>query len=70
VLTGAMESIGKIEIVVLKMSLVLLYSGQVLFSALMDKMKDFGYSLSILEPCDEDYKTFTILQMDGWFVRS
>lgn len=69
VLEGAIESLNKIDIVILEMSLEPLYSDQYLFSTLFAKMKTLGFKASILESCDENYEDYTILQMDGWFIK-
>lgn len=70
VLAGAIKSLPKIDVIILEMSLESLYNEQELLPILMTKMKDFGFSVSILEPCDEDYKNLTILQVDGWFIKT
>jgi FkbM family methyltransferase len=69
VIAGAVKSLKQINIVVLEMSLEPMYLGQELLPSVVEKMSALGYKLAILESCDEDYNSFSILQMDGWFVK-
>lgn len=69
VLEGAKNSLKNIDMVILEMSVEPLYAKQELLPQLLEKMSDAGFSLAGLEPCDEDYDSYRILQMDGWFIR-
>jgi len=69
VLKGSLNSLQDFAIVLLELSVVRLYEGQTLMSEIIDFMYRHGFQLAILEPCDCDFRTLTILQFDGWFVR-
>ena len=70
VLNGAHKSLEKMKIVVLEMSVEPLYSEQKLIAYFLEKMTNLGFKLSIIEPCDEDYSSLSILQLDGWFINN
>lgn len=70
VLEGAEESLTRIDIVQLEMSLIPLYDGETLFTELCALLDAKGYRLVGLEPVFTDKQTGHLLQVDGIFHRS
>lgn len=68
VLNGVGDSLQRISVIQLELSMVTLYSGQALFDALYCRMNEAGFRLHSIEPgiCDEAGR---MLQFDGVFVR-
>ena len=69
VLDGAPQILARSVGVQLEMSLVPLYSGEVLYRQLIDRLDGLGFDLWCLEPGFADPATGRLLQVDGVFVR-
>ena len=69
VLEGAGEMLSRIRGVQLEMSLVALYSGELLFREMCDLLAEKGYTLMSLEPGFSDPESGRLLQVDGVFFR-
>ncbi|WNC52874.1 MULTISPECIES: FkbM family methyltransferase [unclassified Thermosynechococcus] len=69
VLKGAENSLKKILLIQLEMSLVSLYEGEILFEDMLGLMKGYGYRLVGLVPGFADLSTGHLLQVDGIFSR-
>lgn len=69
VLKGAENSLKKISLIQLEMSLVSLYESEILFEDMLGLMKGYGYRLIGLVPGFADLNTGHLLQVDGIFSR-
>jgi FkbM family methyltransferase len=69
VLEGAAQSLAKIDLVQLELSLVPLYEGQALIDELRNRLEALGYSLVGLDSSFADARTGQVLQVDGVFRR-
>jgi len=69
VLLGAKQSLERIDTVQMELSLVPLYSSQVLFNDMHGLMIDLGYTLIAVENGFSDPNTGQVLQADGIFHR-
>ncbi len=69
VLIGAMQSLKRIDTVQMELSLVPLYSSQVLFHDMHAFMLELGYTLIALEDGFSDPHSGQVLQADGIFHR-
>jgi FkbM family methyltransferase len=69
VLEGAKNTLSKVKGVLLELSLVPLYRGQVLLREMLDKMDSLGYDLYDIAPVFADETTGRLLQVDGTFFR-
>ncbi|WP_460193322.1 FkbM family methyltransferase [Thermosynechococcus sp. FA-CM-4201] len=69
VLKGAENSLKKILLIQLEMSLVSLYESEILFEDMLELMKSYGYRLIGLVPGLADLNTGHLLQVDGIFSR-
>ncbi|MFD5826114.1 FkbM family methyltransferase [Lentzea sp. NPDC060358] len=69
VLAGASRSLGRIAAVQLELSLIPLYTGQLLMGELVEMLSGRGFDLWSIEPGFRDGRTGQMLQCDGIFVR-
>lgn len=69
VLKGAQRALQRIHTVQMEMSLVPLYSGEMLFDEHCAFMKNLGYRLVAIVPGFSDHGTGQLLQVDGIFHR-
>ena len=69
VLRGAARTLARCVGVQLEMSLVPLYSGEVLFDEMLQKMQGLGYCLTSISSGFADPRTGRLLQVDGVFYR-
>lgn len=69
VLKGAENSLKKISMIQLEMSLVSLYESEILFEDMLGLMKGYGYKLIGLVPGFTNLNTGHLLQVDGIFSR-
>lgn len=69
VLTGANESLKKIKMLQLEISLKKLYADDVLFNELYKYMNDLGFYLIYISPGFKNDQTGELLQVDAIFVR-
>jgi FkbM family methyltransferase len=69
VLDGATESMARIDLVQLELSLVPLYKGQALMDELKSRLEALGYALIGLDSSFADARTGQVLQVDGVFRR-
>ncbi len=69
VLNGAALSLASIDTIQLEMSLVPLYRGEMLFSAMIEHLAEKGFQLVSLEPGFSNASTGQLLQVDGVFHR-
>lgn len=69
VLKGAENSLQRIDLVQMEMSLVPLYRGELLFNELHSLMKSKGYNLAAILPGFSDQNSGELLQVDGIFNR-
>lgn len=70
VIAGAKESLSRMSLVQMEMSLVRLYDDEVLFLDICDMMRKLGFDLIALDPGFADVATGRLLQVDGLFSRS
>jgi FkbM family methyltransferase len=70
VLKGAINSLKNIHTIELEMSLKPLYTGQPLYSDIMNFLHSYNYTLIDVEPGFADLQTGTLLQFDGIFRTS
>lgn len=70
VIAGAKESLSRLSLVQMEMSLVRLYDDEVLFLDMCDLMRELGFDLIALDPGFADAATGRLLQVDGLFARS
>lgn len=69
VIDGARESLTKIKILQLEMSLIPLYEHELLYMDMILYLDQRGFQLYSLEPGHFDQKTGQLLQVDGVFVQ-
>jgi len=69
VLKGGINSLEKIDVIQMEMSLVPLYDGAKLFDEMLCTMSDYGYSLYAIETGFSDSISGQMLQFDGIFRR-
>lgn len=69
VIDGAMESLPKIKIIQLEMSIVQLYESELLMTEMINYLDVRGYQLFSLENGFGDSDSGQLLQVDGIFVR-
>ena len=69
VLLGAKESLARIDTVQMELSLVPLYSHQMLFNEMHGLMIELGYTLIAIEDGFSDPSSGQVLQADGIFHR-
>jgi FkbM family methyltransferase len=69
VLEGATGVLPQVKGIQLEMSLVPLYEGELLFTEMLDYMKNLGYALHYLSPVIFDPNTGQALQLDGIFFK-
>lgn len=69
VLDGAKDSLTMTSGLLLEMSLVPLYQGQILWEALMDRLHLLGYKIFSIHPGFSDTSSGKTLQFDGVFFR-
>jgi FkbM family methyltransferase len=70
VLDGAGDLLGRFAAVQLELSFVPLYSGQLLFGELNERLESAGFGVYALDPGFADPRTGRMLQCDGLYVRS
>jgi FkbM family methyltransferase len=70
VIAGAKESLSRMSLVQMEMSLVRLYDDEVLFLDMCNLMRTLGFDLIGLDPGFADVATGRLLQVDGLFARS
>jgi FkbM family methyltransferase len=70
VLAGGSATVARCRLVELELGLVELYTGQALFSDLVERMETAGFSLTDLEPGFRDQRTGQLLQVDALFRRN
>lgn len=70
VIAGAKESLSRMSLVQMEMSLVRLYDDEVLFLDMCNLMRQLGFDLIALDPGFADVTTGRLLQADGLFARS
>jgi len=70
VIAGARESLLRMSLVQMEMSLVRLYDDEVLFVDMCNLMRTLGFDLIALDPGFADMTTGRLLQVDGLFARS
>jgi FkbM family methyltransferase len=70
VVAGAKESLTRMSLVQMEMSLVRLYEDEVLFLDMCGLMRTLGFDLIALDPGFADVATGRLLQVDGVFARS
>lgn len=70
VIDGAMESLKKIKIIQIELSLVALYEKQLLFNEMINYLENMEFKLYSLENGFSDLKTGQLLQVDGVFVNN
>jgi hypothetical protein len=70
VIDGAANSLKHITGIQLEMSLLELYSGEMLFSEMINYIQDRGFSLYSLENGYVETSTSRLLQVDGIFFRT
>jgi hypothetical protein len=70
VIAGAKESLSRMSLVQMEMSLVRLYDDEVLFLDMCNLMRTLGFDLIALDPGFADVATGRLLQVDGLFARS
>lgn len=69
VLEGASNSLHRVALVQLEMSMIPLYRNEALFLELIEYMKERGFRLCSLENGFSDMNTGQLLQVDGLFAR-
>ncbi len=69
VIEGARQSLARIPLVQLELSLIPLYSGQLLLPEMVLLMREAGYDLIGMDPVFTDAATGHLLQVDGTFAR-
>jgi FkbM family methyltransferase len=69
VIDGAKESLNRIKIIQVEMSILPLYENEMLYMAMINYLDDRGFQLYALENGFEDLKTGQLLQVDGIFVQ-
>ena len=70
VIAGAKESLSRMRLVQMEMSLVRLYDDEVLFLDMCNLMRKLGFDLIALDPGFADVATGRLLQVDGLFTKS
>lgn len=70
VLDGAQRILGTCQAVLVEMSLIPLYEGQILAKPIWDMLEEAGFETWSFEPGVRNPQTGRMLQMDGLFVRS
>ena len=70
VVAGAKDSLSRMSLVQMEMSLVRLYDDEVLFLDMCNLMRTLGFDLIALDPGFADVATGRLLQVDGLFARS
>lgn len=70
VIDGALDSMSKIVGIQMELSLVELYSGEILFADMIHFMQKYGYVIMSLEPGFFDKSTGQLLQTDVVFFRN
>lgn len=70
VIAGAKESLSRMSLVQMEMSLVRLYDDEVMFLDMCNLMRILGFELIGLDPGFADVATGRLLQVDGLFARS
>ena len=68
VILGAENSLSKIKIIQLEMSVVPLYENEIIFTEMIDFLDKKGFELFFLENGFTDIKTGRLLQLDGIFM--
>jgi len=69
VIDGATNALAKVKMIQLEMSIVSLYSNELLFKDMIDYLNKRGFELFSLENGFASPKTGQLLQVDGVFVR-
>lgn len=69
IIDGALESLSKIMIIQLEMSIVPLYENEMLFIDMINYLDNKGFQLFSLENIFSDPTTGRLLQVDGIFVK-
>lgn len=69
VIAGAKESLSRMSLVQMELSLVKLYEDEVLFLDMCGLMRDQGFDLIAIDPGFADVATGRLLQVDGLFAR-
>lgn len=70
VIAGAKESLSRMSLVQMEMSLVRLYDDEALFLDMCNLMRTLGFNLIALDPGFADVATGRLLQVDGLFATS
>lgn len=70
VIAGAKESLRRITLIQMEMSLVTLYEDEVLFLDMCNTMRHLGFELIAIDPGFADVATGRLLQVDGLFARA
>ena len=70
VLEGANNSLSRIDIIQVEMSIVPLYNNQLLFRDMLDLLFEKGFTLVSIEPGFTDNDTGQLLQFDGIFLNN
>lgn len=69
VIDGGINTVRKAKIVIMEVSFVRLYDGQVLFSNMYNKMRTLGFSFGGVLDIMRDPKTARVLQADALFIK-
>lgn len=69
VLAGAMDSLQKIEMIEVELTVTPLYDGQPLIVEILRYLDDRGFMLVSLDPIPRDFKTGHYYQFDGILLR-
>jgi FkbM family methyltransferase len=69
VLEGSRHSMDRISGFQMELSLTPLYEGETLMQEMIQVMKEYGFTLKLLEGGHADYKTGELLQVEGYFYR-
>jgi FkbM family methyltransferase len=70
VLQGAEGVIDRVSLLIIELSIAPMQVGQKLFHKIMPYLTALGFKPVIIEPCDVDYRTHEILQLDVWLLGS
>lgn len=69
VLNGALDSLKKIKIIQIEMSLIQTYEGTLSFEQMIEKLTALGFKLISIESGYYDKKTGNLLEVDGVFIK-
>lgn len=69
-LREAKTTLTHTDLLIIEMSMRELNAGQALVETLLPWLRERGFVPSIIEPCDQDYHFFEVLQVAIWYTRS